>query len=217
MTTMVANEANLSEREFKAFQKLIYDLAGISLADTKQIMVQGRLSKRLRALDISSYREYYERLCSKQAGDEVERFINALTTNKTDFFREAHHFDYLTNTIFPKLAARAERTGSKKIRIWCSASSTGEEPYTIAMTIREYFGAQSDWDIRVLASDIDTDVLKTAQEGWYVDDRFDELPNALKKKYFEPVGDGSEKGDHFGSVKVAAGSLKGSHLKAWFH
>ncbi len=93
MTTV--QEPTLTQRDFKSFKQLIYDLAGISLADTKQIMVQGRLAKRLRTLGLDSYSEYWNYLANNPKGDEVTKFINALTTNKTDFFRENHHFEFL--------------------------------------------------------------------------------------------------------------------------
>ncbi len=177
-------EPKLREREFKSFKSLIYDHAGIALADTKLIMVQGRLAKRLRALEIDSYEDYLSLLRSNGTSAELTNFINALTTNKTDFFREKHHFDYLLGTVFPELQRRADASNAKRLRIWCSASSTGEEPYTLAMCVREYFGFDSAWDIKILASDIDTNVLNSAADGVYVADRVVDIPPALLKKYF---------------------------------
>ena len=145
MTTLLV-EQTISERDFRTVQGLIYDLAGIALADSKQIMVQSRLCKRLRALGLDSYSDYIEYLQSPANDSEVTHFINALTTNKTDFFRENHHFDFLTREAFPAIARRAEQCGERRLRIWCSASSTGEEPYTIAMTVREFFGNDSRWE-----------------------------------------------------------------------
>ena len=178
-------EPKLTERDFKSFKGLIYKLAGIALADSKQIMVQGRLSKRLRALDMDSYSEYWDLISSNRDPEEVTRFVNALTTNKTDFYREKHHFDFLQSTVFPKIKEKAARGGPKRLRIWCSASSTGEEPYTLAMSVREFFGADSSWDIRILASDIDTDVLHTASEGLYTQDRVADMPARLLHQYFQ--------------------------------
>jgi chemotaxis protein methyltransferase CheR len=177
-------EPKLGDREFKSFQKLIYDFAGISLADTKQVMVQGRLSRRLRELQLGSYSDYLELLQSKAGGEEATKFINALTTNKTAFFRESHHFDFLMNTVFPELRDRARDGGARKLRIWCSASSTGEEPYTLAMCVREFFGNSPDWDIRILASDIDTNVLENASQGIYRDDGVEDIPKTLLNRYF---------------------------------
>ena len=180
----VIEEPKLQSREFNQFRKMIFDLAGISLADTKVVMVQGRLAKRLRSLELPSYRDYLDYLLEDKEGTEKTKFINALTTNKTEFFRESHHFDYLTNTVFPELVKQSEVNGTKKLRIWCSASSTGEEPYTIAMTVSEFFHLRKGWDIRILASDIDTDVLHAASEGVYDASRMEDIPPHLRKKYF---------------------------------
>lgn len=180
----VIEEPELQRREFNQFRSLIFELAGISLADSKIVMVQGRLAKRLRALELPSYRDYLDFLLDDQTGDEKTKFINALTTNKTEFFRENHHFEYLTNTLFPELVKQAEASGNKRLRIWCSASSTGEEPYTIAMVVCEFFGMRKDWDIRILASDIDTDVLQRAAEGVYDANSMEGVPVPLRKKYF---------------------------------
>ncbi len=120
-------ELKLSERDFKTVQKLIYDLAGITLANSKQIMVHGRLAKRVRQLKLRSYSEYIDIVLSGRDPDETTKFINALTTNKTDFFREKHHFDFLMNKAFPALRDKAIAGRQKKLRIWCAASSTGEQ------------------------------------------------------------------------------------------
>ena len=178
-------EPHLSLRDFKSFKKLIYDLAGIALADSKEVMVQSRLAKRLRALGLESYSDYWQLLSRGDRPDEITNFINALTTNKTDFFREKHHFDFLMSTAFPEIQKRAAEGGQKKVRIWCSASSTGEEPYTIAISVREFFGTDPNWDIRILASDIDTEVLRTAAAGVYPIDRFSVVPHQIIKRYFE--------------------------------
>jgi chemotaxis protein methyltransferase CheR len=180
-------DISLTDRDFKTVQKLIYQLAGISLGDSKQVMVQGRLSKRMRKLEIDCYSDYISYVQSSDGADEVTNFINALTTNKTEFFRESHHFDFLAKTAFPEIEQRARGDGERKLRIWCSAASTGEEPYTIAMAVREYFQAGNGWDIRILASDIDTDVLHTAETGIYSQERLDDLPPGLQRKYFERV------------------------------
>ncbi len=186
----IIQELTLSDRDFKTVQSLIYDLAGIALADAKHIMVQSRLAKRVRKLELDSYSDYLRYLEKPENKEEVTNFTNALTTNKTDFFREKHHFDFLANTAFPELKRRAEAGGDRRLRIWCSASSTGEEPYTIAMSVREFFGDDPRWDIRILASDIDTDVLAQASEGVYDVDRFLDVEPFLVTKYFEKQAKG---------------------------
>lgn len=181
-------DPELGAREYKAIQSLIFDLAGISLSDNKQIMVKGRLAKRLRKLELASYADYVSFLSSSRAGDEVTNFINALTTNKTSFFREQHHFDYLKNKAFPQIVDQAKDGRPKKLRIWCSASSTGEEPYSIAMSVQDYFSRVPGWDVKILASDIDTNVLQTASDGIYGNDYIDGIPKDMLHRYFDRSG-----------------------------
>lgn len=192
---MTFTEPQLDNREFKEFQRLIFDLAGITLADSKLIMVQGRLAKRLRALNLDSYSEYGRFLQSRQSPDEITNFINALTTNKTEFFRESHHFDFLVNTVFPGIERRAKDDGERKVRIWSSASSTGEEPYSIAMCAHDYFAAPG-WDMKILATDIDTTVLEKASNGEYNSELVGDIPAKYRSKYVErsgPAGSGQTK------------------------
>jgi chemotaxis protein methyltransferase CheR len=178
---------SITEKEFGLFREMIYSEAGISLGSSKQQLVESRLSKRLRACNVSSFLQYYKYLNEDDRdGEERLKMINALTTNKTDFFREQHHFDYLKSTVFPMLEQKARETGERKIRIWSAACSTGEEPYTLAMTVLDHFGPTSfhGWDIRILASDVDTDVLKHAQKGVYAADRVSDLPRDILKRHF---------------------------------
>jgi len=176
---------SLSEKEFKAFRELIYDVAGISLSPVKRALVCARLSKRLRELGIGSFAEYYAYLISQGPGsDEYQAMINCITTNKTDFFREPHHFDFLREHVFPNLKERVRHGCPPRLRIWSAGCSTGEEPYTIAIALREHFGPLTGWDVRILASDIDTDVLGKAEAGLYALDRIEGIPEALKRRYF---------------------------------
>ena len=166
------------ESDFKRVRELIYHHAGISLAQSKQQMVYSRLSRRLRALKIDSFQEYLDALQADAASSEWEAFINALTTNLTSFFREGHHFQMLAK----HLAGRHD-----EITIWCSASSTGEEPYSIAMTVVEALG----WNARarIVASDIDTNVLAQAQAGVYTFDRVEKLsPERLRRFFLKGQG-----------------------------
>ncbi len=186
-------EVNLSDTEFNGFRKLIYDVAGISLSERKRELVKSRLSRRLRALDLNCYREYYRLLSDpKRSADEIQNFTNSLTTNKTEFFRESHHFDYLREKLFPLLRQKTLSGRDRKIRIWSSASSTGQEPYTIALTLLDYFGVNTDWDIRVLASDIDTQVLSTASNGVYPESDVELIPAPLRNKYLLRNGRGPD-------------------------
>ncbi len=185
------HEPKMSQKCFGGFCKLLERETGIVLHAGKQIMLQGRLRKRLAELGLGTYDEYLTFLVEQDPrGIELKQMVNCMTTNKTDFFREPHHFQGLCEQVLQPLKNAAARGGERKLRIWCAASSTGEEPYTIAMTLREFFGHEPGWDIRVLASDIDTEVLRTAEAGRYRADRAAEIPADLRAKYFSVSGHG---------------------------
>jgi chemotaxis protein methyltransferase CheR len=177
-------EFNFSSADFERVRKLIYQHAGISLSPVKQDMVYSRLARRLRATGKNTFGEYLDML-EKGGADEWERFVNSLTTNLTSFFREPHHF--------PIFAEHLQKIGSKRpIRIWCSAASTGEEPYSIAISVLETFGANAS-HVSIFASDLDTNVLATAQKGVYSLDRVEKLsPDRLKRFFLK--GTGSQEG-----------------------
>ena len=177
---------SITDDEFQAFQHLIYTETGITLNESKRCLVCSRLSKRLRSLRLTSYIDYYDYLLRRDTGgEELQRMVNCITTNKTDFFREAHHFQFLTKTLFPRLVARAQAGGPRKVRIWCAASSRGHEPYSIAMTMREFSPFDSGWDMRILASDIDTDVLHAAEQGIFSAEDLEPVAESLKQRYFQ--------------------------------
>lgn len=162
-------------RDFDRVRALIYKQAGISLGESKQEMVYSRLARRLRAKGLNTFEEYLNGLESGRDNEEWVAFTNALTTNLTSFFREAHHFPIL-----------AEHMRNKKapLSIWCSASSTGEEPYSIAMTVCEAFGTLTP-PVSIIATDIDTNVLATAANGVYPIDRIDKMEQDRVKRFFQ--------------------------------
>ena len=170
-----AREFEFSGEDFERVRRLIYSHAGISLSPSKYEMVYSRLGRRLRAKGLKRFREY---LALLEAGDEAEweAFTNSLTTNLTSFFRENHHFPILADHV--KTRERRDR-----IQIWCCASSTGEEPYSIAMTVAETFGTLAP-PVQILATDLDTSVLHTATQGIYPVDRLQSVPQPLMKRYF---------------------------------
>jgi chemotaxis protein methyltransferase CheR len=179
-------ELTITDSEFEAFRRLVHETTGISLGPHKRALVQARLGRRLRALGLQTFGAYHRYLLEHDpTGEERERFINAITTNKTEFFREAHHFRYLAERWAPGVVSRAARTGQRRVRLWSAACSTGEEPYTIAMTVREALGAGSGWDVRILASDVDTDALARAEAGVYTEDQTAAVPAVLRERYFE--------------------------------
>ena len=170
--------------DFERVRKLIYQHAGISLSAAKQDMVYSRLARRLRATNKNSFGEYLEML-EKGNSEEWERFVNSLTTNLTSFFREPHHF--------PIFAEHLKKLGSRNpIRVWCSAASTGEEPYSIAMTVAETFNSFNT-PVSIIATDLDTNELATADKGVYAMDRVECLsPERLKRFFLK--GSGSQEG-----------------------
>lgn len=181
-------EFTITTDEFQAFRDLIYSGSGISLNASKRDLVCSRLAKRLRHFGFGSFAEYYQYLIEEDTtGVERQVMINCLTTNKTDFFRESHHFDFLRNSVLPGLCTRAKNGGLRKIRIWSAGCSTGEEPFTLAITLKENLDPAFGWDVRILASDIDTDCLAKAEEGVYPTERLDLVPDHLRRKYFNPT------------------------------
>lgn len=167
-------EFAFSGHDFDRVRELIYERAGISLSDSKQEMVYSRLARRLRATGINEFSTYLNFLEREKDSDEWESFTNALTTNLTSFFREEHHF--------PILAEHIKKKGGP-FRIWCSASSTGEEPYSIAMVACEAFGSLKP-PVEIMASDIDTNVLAVAARGVYNVDRIEKMATDRVRKFF---------------------------------
>jgi chemotaxis protein methyltransferase CheR len=179
------NIHSISVEDFDTIRNLIFEEAGISLSDAKRAMVSSRLAKRLHHLKLQSYSDYLDYLATRDLdGSERQAMINCLSTNKTDFFREPHHFEFLQNVVFPQLERDALRGKSRRLRIWNAGCSTGEEPYTTAITILEHFGLHQGWDIRILASDINTAVLDTAAAGIYDAERIQYMDERIKRKYF---------------------------------
>ncbi len=170
-------EFPMTDKDFNRIVGITLDLTGITLSHHKRNMVYGRLSRRLRRLNVACFADYCE-LIENNNTDETTEFINAITTNLTSFFREDHHFDYLVSTVIPGLIR--SNASSRRIRIWSAGCSTGEEPYSIAMVLKT-FTMLKNWDVKILASDLDTNVVKTASEGVYNEDRADGIPDKYKK------------------------------------
>ena len=177
-------EFKFTAQDFKRVQKLIYDHAGISLSESKQELVYSRLSRRLRATGIRSFTDYLSVLENSDA-KEWEAFTNALTTNLTSFFREAHHFPILADQM-------RKYKGREPFSIWCSAASTGEEPYSLAMTAVDTFGTFTP-PVTIIATDLDTNVLETGKAGVYPESRIDKMDPDLIKRFFLR-GTGSQQG-----------------------
>ncbi len=178
----------LSDGEFGRIRELVREHTGIALSEAKRQLVYGRLVRRLRSLRLAGFGDYIALL--EQADPvELEEFTNAITTNLTAFFREAHHFDYLAATALPAVLARAG--GSGRLRIWSCACSTGEEPYSIAIVLREQQALLAGIDARILATDLDSNVLATAAAGVYPAERVQAVAPARVRSFFR-AGTGSQ-------------------------
>jgi len=184
------NNYNLSDDDFYKLRDIIYNEAGIKLGDVKKILMQSRLIKRLRDLKLDNFTEYYDYLINNFE-DEKINFINSITTNKTDFFRENDHFEFMKNKILPDF----EKKNENELRIWSAGCSTGEEPYTIAITLFEYFNGKAAPEFLILATDIDTQVLEKAQEGNYSADHLADVDPKYLKSYF--MYNCNDKGDFY--------------------
>jgi chemotaxis protein methyltransferase CheR len=175
----VAKEFLLTDGEFELIAKMVYEACGIVLGSHKREMVYSRLARRIRVLNLSSFAEYINYL-EDHKREEFSHFINAITTNLTSFFREPYHFDFLRETLIPQILERNRNT--KRVRIWSAGCSTGEEPYTIAMTIADRFPPS--WDVKILATDLDSNVLSKASAGEYAENSITGLDDSLKKRFF---------------------------------
>lgn len=182
----------MNERDFAALKEVVYALTGIVLADTKRMMLTSRLAPRLRALGLGSFEAYREFLGTRDGrAKETQALINAVTTNKTAFFREAHQFDHLVQHLIPRVVERRKKTGQATVRIWSAASSTGEEPWTLAMVLAESLPQPSTWDVKVLGTDLDTEVLAKAKAGIYGPDQVGNLSPERVKRFLPRVRDGA--------------------------
>jgi len=187
-------EFTFSTKDFDKVRSFILSETGITLSEGKKNMVYGRLSRRLRQTGMNTFKEYIE-FASQDNSEERVNFVNAITTNLTSFFREEHHFDFLKNTVIPHLMRKNAQT--RKIRIWSAGCSTGEEPYSIAIALYESIPDIENWDVKILATDLDTNVLAHGRAGVYDAERITGLNKTRTSTWFL-----KGKGQHAGSVRV---------------
>lgn len=176
-------EILLPKEDFEEIRQWLHRHVGITLADGKRQLVQSRLQRRLQYLNIDSFAEYREYV--KTDPDELREMTNSLTTNKTEFYREAHHFRHVAEKFIPELIKSA-KTGlvDRKLRVWHAGCSTGEEPYTLSIVLHKHLLSTGSWDVRLLASDIDTNVLEHAKQGVYDEDRLSPISIDERRRYF---------------------------------
>ena len=179
-------EFEFTDKDFEFIRRFVYEHSGIKLSDIKKDMVYSRLARRLRALKLTKFSQYCDYVQANETS-EMGHMINSITTNLTHFFREGHHFDLLKSDIFPGLSRKQPR--GKRLRIWSAGCSTGEEPYSIAITMLNSFPGIASWDSKILATDLDTNVLEHCKAGRYDKRRIEGLPSDITSKWFiqEPV------------------------------
>ncbi|MCK5679678.1 protein-glutamate O-methyltransferase [bacterium] len=188
---MVVAPDKITDKEFTRFCDFVYKRCGITLNDNKRDLVHSRLAKRLRSIGMDSYGEYFELLYNGQDNEqEIVNLLDAISTNVTYFFREDKHFDFLVNRAIPEIVAHKKGGSEKKIRIWSAGCSTGEEPYSLAITFAENI-ALNEYDFKILATDLSTNVLSHARKGIYDQERLRNVSPAMLKKYFTVSRDGS--------------------------
>lgn len=184
--SMIPGEFVLTRDDFQKISRMIYADAGINLNEGKAALVYARLAKRLRALKMQAFRDYCELVASPQGETERQEMLTSLTTNVTKFYREAHHFEHLkTHVLAP---AKAGRRG--RLRIWSAACSTGQEPYSAAMTLLSCWPEAEREDVKILATDIDRNVIAAAEAGLYDEGQMEGVTPDLRRRFFEPAGDG---------------------------
>jgi chemotaxis protein methyltransferase CheR len=174
----------LNDGLFQKFSDLVYEKTGIFLKPEKKELLNARLGKRLRATGITSFKQYYEYVINDRSGDELVHLIDNVSTNFTSFFRENSHFEILSSTVLPAFVKEG-RGKSKEILLWSSASSSGEEPYTMAMVVEDFVSRHPGMRYRIMATDISTRVLAQAKRGVYADERVTKVPTPFLKKYFQ--------------------------------
>lgn len=198
--TMNIGVPDLKPQHFRKISAIVYRTAGINLQQGKEALVRARLMKRLRSLGIGRVEDYLKFLDSEQGGQEIPSLIDVMTTNQTSFFRETDHFSFLRDTVLPELAL-------PRLRFWSAACSSGEEPYTLAIILREHLPGVDCRDVRILATDISRRMLDKAAQAVYPKGAVMELPSPQYRKYFMPLRNGQS-----GMVQVSAEARELVHL-----
>jgi len=173
----------LSESEFRKISDMVYSHCGINLHDGKKELVRARLAKRLRSGNFKTFPEYMKHVMEDKTGKEFSILIDSISTNLTSFFREERHFEFLKEKFLPQLLERKRKNHNFRIRAWSAGCSSGEEPYSIAITLLEAIAGQGRWDVKILATDISTKMLDTAQTGIYNIERIEPVPLIQRNKY----------------------------------
>jgi chemotaxis protein methyltransferase CheR len=185
MEKYLGREFEYTDSDYYRLSELAQKYAGINFMEAKRELVYGRLQKRVRSHNMKSFKQYCDYLEADESSDEMRHFINAITTNVTSFFRENHHFEYLQNVILPEIVLKNDDASKRTLRIWSAGCSSGKEPYSIAMVLRECIPDIDSWDARILATDLDSDILSIAKQGVYPADQIDGISPERRKRWFK--------------------------------
>jgi chemotaxis protein methyltransferase CheR len=183
------SDKQMPEQLFRQYSDLVYEHCGINLHDGKRALLQARVNKRLRATGIGSFEQYFKIITSGDHLDEFVHFVDSISTNLTYFFREPQHFDFLEKVLLPELIERQKKQGNHRIRIWSAGCSTGEEPYTIAMSVLSQVEDHFPRDVRILATDISTRTLDVALKGTYSAEKIRNVPPQMRQRFFTKTAD----------------------------
>ena len=193
METATLQDLVLTDKDFRKISDMVYQHCGINLHAGKKELVRARLAKRLRVGHFKTFPEYMKHVLDDKTGREFSTLIDSLSTNLTSFFREQQHFEFLSKQFLPPLLGRKQKKSNFKIRAWSAGCSSGEEPYSIAITLLEAVSGMGQWNIKVLATDISTSVLETARKGLYCKKRVEPVPSLQKHKYLTSRNENREK------------------------
>lgn len=183
MKTLAVQDVSLSEADFRRISELVYDHCGINLHDGKKELVRARLAKRLREGRFRTFSDYIQHVLDDPTGREFSVLVDSLSTNLTKFFREDQHFEYMRTQLLPRIITSKQRGGAFRIRGWSAGCSSGEEPYSIAITLLEAIQGKGRWDVKLLATDVSTRILERAKKGIYEKDRIDPISLPLRNRY----------------------------------
>ena len=186
METFTIQNFALTERDFRKISKLVYQHCGINLNNDKKELVRSRLTKRLRKGNFKTFSDYMKYVLKDKTGNEFSILVDSISTNVTSFFREREHFEFLQKRFLPSLLERKRKSRDFRIRAWSAACSSGEEPYSIAITLLDTVQGQGRWDIKVLGTDISTSMLETAKKGVYDKQRIEPVLPLQRQKYLLP-------------------------------
>ncbi len=185
MSVYMPQNIKLSDNDFRKFSRLIHEKAGISLNESKKNLVQARLFKIIQDKNFDSFQSYYQHIIKDETGFEIGRMLDLITTNLTGFFREPSHFLFISNELIPELVDRVNQRRPPRIRIWSAGCSTGEEPYSIVMTLLNDLPNPGSWNIKILGTDLSTTALNAARKGIYKIEKTADIPMSILKRYFK--------------------------------